>query len=120
MTNYEHGHHAEKVAAHHLEGLGYAILTLNWRHPRGEIDIIAQKQRRGRAAGPVVLFEVKYRRHLTQGQGLDYITARKLEQMRFAAELWALQAHYEGEYILGAIEVAGEDYRVTQLLENLM
>lgn len=119
MTNYSHGHDAEKVAAQYLETLGYTVVALNWRHARAEIDIIAQKRPRLRAKGPVVFFEVKYRKSDEQGNGLDYITSKKLTQMRFAAELWVSTTEYEGEYTLGAVEVAGENYEVTQLLENL-
>jgi hypothetical protein len=32
--------------------------------------------------------EVKYRRTNRQGSGLEYVTAKKLEQMRFAASSW--------------------------------
>jgi Holliday junction resolvase-like predicted endonuclease len=31
---------------------------------------------------------VKYRRNANQGSGLEYVTSKKLEQMRFAAENW--------------------------------
>ena len=119
MTNYAHGHDAEKVAARYLEAHGYTILALNWRHTRAEIDIVAQRRPRFRAKGPVVFFEVKYRKTDEQGRGLDYITPKKLEQMRFAAELWVSQNNYDGEYTLGAIELSGSDYAVMQLLESL-
>jgi hypothetical protein len=39
--------------------------------------------------------------------------------MRFAAELWVAQHHYSGEYTLGAIEVSGKDYAVTDFLPEL-
>ena len=119
MTNYSHGHNAEKVAASYLEGRGYTIIALNWRHARAEIDIVAQKRPWLRAKGPVVFFEVKYRKTDAQGRGLDYITPKKLEQMRFGAELWATENSYEGEYTLGAIELTGETYEVTQLLDSI-
>lgn len=120
MTNYSHGHDAEKIAARYIEAHGYTIIALNWRHTRAEIDIIAQKRPLFRAKGPVVFFEVKYRKTDSQGRGLDYITSKKLQQMRFAAELWVADSRYEGDYILGVIEVTGENYVVTQLLENLI
>ena len=119
MTNYAHGHDAEKVAAGYLEAHGYTVLTLNWRHTRAEIDIVAQKRPRFRAKGPLVFFEVKYRKTDEQGRGLDYITPKKLEQMHFAAELWVAEHRYKGEYMLGAIELAGEAYAVTQIIENV-
>lgn len=56
MTNYTHGHDAEKVAAEYLRERRYKILAINWRHPRPEIDIIARK-----GSELVLLVEVKYR-----------------------------------------------------------
>lgn len=119
MTNYEHGHSAEKRAADYLAAQGYTVLALNWRHARAEIDIIAQKRPRFRARGPMVFFEVKYRKTDAQGRGLDYITSKKLQQMQFAAELWVAGHGYTGEYTLGAIELSGEEYEVTNVIEGL-
>jgi len=114
MTNYAHGHDAEKVAAEYLRQQGYRILAINWRHPRAEIDIVAQH-----LDCRVLLTEVKYRQTANQGGGLDYITPQKLKQMYFAAELWAASVHYNGEYSLAAIELAGDDYHVTDFIEDL-
>lgn len=120
MTNYAHGHEAEKVAAAYLKRHGYAVLELNWRHARAEIDIVARKRSRfGIGSQPVTFFEVKYRKTTAQGHGLDYITPKKLQQMKFATELWVAKHNYTGEYTLGALEVAGEDYLVTVFLENV-
>ncbi len=115
MTNYARGHDAEKVAAEYLHKQGYKILAINWRHPRAEIDIVAQKE-----GGPVLLVEVKYRTSMSQGSGFDYITARKLNQMQFAAELWVATNHYYGDYVLAAIELTGDDYCVTSFIEELL
>jgi putative endonuclease len=112
MTNYTRGHQAEKLAAEYLRGHKYKIIELNWKRPRAEIDIVARKKH-----GPVTFFEVKYRESTAQGQGLDYITPRKLQQMAFAAELWVAENRYSGEYALGAIELSGETYNVTNFLE---
>lgn len=120
MTNYSHGHDAEKIAAEYLKAKGYNVLELNWRHTRAEIDIIAQKRFIFRLRKqPIVFFEVKYRKTSAQGNGLDYITPKKLQQMQFAAELWVAVHNHIGEYSLGAIEVSGLDYQVTAVLENI-
>jgi putative endonuclease len=68
VTNYAHGHDAEKVAAKYLQTQGYTILAINWRHTRAEIDIIAQKD-----SGPVLLVEVKYRESATQATALTIL-----------------------------------------------
>jgi putative endonuclease len=119
VTNYETGHAAEKVAAEYLKQQGYTIMELNWRHVRAEIDIVAQKRPRFRRPGPLVFFEVKHRKTDRQGRGLDYITPKKLEQMRFAADLYVSAHDYDGEYALGAVELSGHEYAVTNCLENI-
>jgi len=114
MTNYAHGHEAEKVAAEYLKRQGYKVLELNWRHTRAEIDIIVRKKH-----GPLTFVEVKYRENAAQGSGLDYITPAKLQQMAFAAELYVATAHYSGEYVLAALEMSGIDYTVTNFIAEL-
>lgn len=115
MTNYAHGHDAEKIAAEWLKQQGYKILALNWRAPRAEIDIVARKNHE-----PLRFIEVKYRESAAQGSGLDYITATKLRQMAFAAELYVTQERYAGEYTLAALEMGGGDYMVTDFIEELI
>lgn len=112
-TGYSHGHDAEKVAADYLQASGFAIRGLNWRTKWCEIDIVAEKDKR------VYFVEVKYRQKNMWGQGLDYITSKKLERMLFAAELWVSQNRWRGDYQLSAIELSGDDPVVTNFLEDL-
>jgi Holliday junction resolvase-like predicted endonuclease len=114
MTNYAHGHDAEKVAAAWLEARGYTVLALNWRDRRAEIDIIARL-----GAEPLRFIEVKYRETAAQGNGFDYITPTKLRQMAFAAELYAAKSRYDGEYTLAAIELSGPGFVVTGFITEL-
>lgn len=110
----EVGRQAELIAADYLRGQGYRILTQNWRTRWCEIDLIASK-------GSVIYFvEVKYRSRMSQGLGLDYVTPKKLQQMRFAAELW-LASNQRGavDYRLGALEVSGAQYEITAWLDDL-
>lgn len=107
------GRHAEAVAARWLESQGYQIQQLNWRTRYCEIDIVAIKR-------DVAYFvEVKYRRSLTQGGGLDYVTDTKLKQMSFAAESWIAANSWSGELRLSALEVTGEDFGITSFIETL-
>ncbi len=99
MTNYQRGHDAEKVAATYLKKRGYEVLELNWRTRLCEIDIVAKKR------NVIYFVEVKSRSSDKQGSGLDYITQAKLKQMRFAAECWANDHDYNGDYELAAIEI---------------
>jgi Holliday junction resolvase-like predicted endonuclease len=115
MTNYAHGHEAEKYAAEWLKGRGYKIIALNWRDTRAEIDIIARRKRE-----PLRFIEVKYREQAAQGHGFDYITPAKLRQMAFAAELYVAKERYNGEYTLGALEISGPDFIVSGFIEELI
>jgi Holliday junction resolvase-like predicted endonuclease len=115
MTNYAHGHEAEKVAAEWLRGQGYKIIALNWRDARAEIDIVARRKHE-----PLRLIEVKYRETDRQGGGLDYITPAKLRQMAFAAELYVARERYSGEYTLAALELSGQDYVVSGFIAELV
>lgn len=119
MTNYSSGHHAEHVAADYLKTRGYEIIALNWKMPRAEIDIIARKKRRFGTKHPLLFIEVKHRKNCNQGFGLDYIVSTKLKQMQFAAELYVTSTNYSSEYTLGAIELLGDDYEVTEFIDSI-
>ncbi len=111
MTNYATGHEAEKIAAEYLTNQGYKIVKLNWHTKYCEIDIIATKNK------VAYLIEVKSRGSSAFGTGFDYITSKKLKQMKFAAEMWRMNSRWSGDYQLGAIEVEGD--RVTDFLTDL-
>jgi ribonuclease HII len=104
--NVEAGHKGEDAAAKYLKGLGHKILARNWKTKWCEIDIVSEKD-------DVLYFtEVKYRR---MGGGLDAITPKKQEQMRFAAELYLKKSQNKSAQ-LAAIAVSGDNYRVTDFL----
>lgn len=98
-TNYKAGHDAELVAVDYLVNQGYAILDKNWRTRYCEIDIVARKN------DVAYLIEVKSRRTMLHGSGLEYITGRKLRQMQFAAELWVSAHNWRGQYQLSALAI---------------
>ncbi|HEY1064039.1 MAG TPA: YraN family protein [Candidatus Saccharimonadales bacterium] len=111
-TSYT-GRKAEAAAAVYLEMRGYRIIEQNFRRPRCEIDIIAQKE------DTVFFVEVKYRRNDEQGGGLEAITATKLRQMQFAAEIWVQEAKWTGPYQVAAIELSGPDFAVLGFIDNI-
>jgi len=103
--NVAAGQAGEDAAAHYLEAHGHKIVARNWRTKWCEIDIVSQ-------IGDVLFFnEVKYRR---DGSGLDAITPKKLQQMKFAAELY-LQEHPDCSAQLAAVAVSS-NYAVTDFL----
>jgi uncharacterized protein (TIGR00252 family) len=113
MTSTETGRRAENVAADFLRAKGCEIITQNWRTRLCEIDIVAKR------AQTVYFCEVKYRASARQGNGLDYITPKKLRQMHFAAESWVHRYNWRGEYQLCAIEVSGPQFRITAVIKDL-
>lgn len=113
MTTTETGRKAEIAARNYLEMRGFKIIEQNWRRPRAEIDIIAQKD------GVLHFVEVKYRARDDQGSGLDAITATKLKQMQRASWLYADEVKYRGEQVLSAIEIGGKDFAVLSFVEHI-
>jgi len=111
MSTTDTGRRAEKAVADYLQKHGYKVREQNWRTRWCEIDIVAQKDQ-------VVYFvEVKYRKTINQGDGLDYITFKKREQMAFAAELWISNHSWHGEYTLAAASVLGNTFEITDFIE---
>ena len=97
------GDAGEQAAAHWLTADGHEMIARNWRTRYCEIDIVSMKD-------DVLWFtEVKYRKNDDFGGGLAAITAKKQQQMRFAAELFmAKHPQYEGcDMRLLAVAVEG-------------
>ncbi len=113
MTTTEIGQKAEKVAADFLVRKGCDIVVRNWRTRRCEIDIVAHR------ANVVYFCEVKYRATAGSGTGIEYITAAKLKQMRFAAQSWAHAHAWRGDMQLCAIEVSGPSFQITNVVKDL-
>lgn len=113
MKTTQQGQEAEAAVAEKLSDQGYKIIAQNWRTPRCEIDIIAQKD------GVIYFVEVKYRSSEFQGSGLEYITKRKLKQLKFAGKIWIQQQGWEGDWRLLAASVTndGENYLVEDIVE---
>lgn len=107
------GGKAEQAAADYLLNLGFKIIEQNWRTRYCEIDIVVEKN------NEIFFIEVKYRRSEGWGSGLEYITPKKLKQMKFAAEQWIQTNKSYNHYHLSALEVSGEQFKVTEFLPDL-
>ena len=99
MNSTSIGRKAEETVAKHLEKEGYKLVVKNWRNRFCEIDLVMTK------GDEVYFIEVKYRSSDRQGSGFEYITPKKLKQMRFAAEYWISVNDWDGDAILLASEV---------------
>jgi Holliday junction resolvase-like predicted endonuclease len=113
MTTFETGRLAEAAAAAFLVRKGFVILNQNWRTRMCEIDIIALRDTE------LCFCEVKYRQTNRQGSGLEYITPKKLAQMRFAAQSWVHAHAWQNDYQLAAIEVSGPKFHITNAVKDL-
>lgn len=65
----------ESLAANYLARHGYRVLERNWRWPRGEIDLIAEKN------GEIIFVEVKARRSHRFGTPQDAVTRAKQHKL---------------------------------------
>ncbi len=104
------GDASESAAAQELERRGHAILDRNWRTRWCEIDIISAFQ------NTLYFTEVKHRKNDKGGDGFAAITATKLKQMTFAAELYATK-HSGYDMRLAVVATTGEPPRVVDYLE---
>lgn len=77
------GNESETVVANYLTRQGHEIIERNWRTKWCEVDIISKKQ------DTLYFTEVKHRKNSKSGDGFAAITPKKLQQMKFAAELYA-------------------------------
>lgn len=110
----ELGRQAEQIAARYVMKQKGRILYHNWRTRWCEIDLIAERR------GELYFFEVKYRSQTAHGSGLDYITAAKLSQMRYAAEYFmATERRTYSGYHLAALELTGKPPMVTTCLWDI-
>ncbi len=106
------GNVAEETATNHLVNLGHEILERNWKTKFCEIDIVSLKN------GVIHFTEVKYRKNANQGGGLSAITAKKLRQMKFAAEFYTLKNKLNNtDMRLVAVSVADDPPVVVDYLE---
>lgn len=101
---------AETEAANYLVRQGHEIVERNWKTKYCEIDIVSVKDER------VYFTEVKYRKTPMQGGGLAAITAKKLNQMRFAAKFYIQTKQLTSDLQLAAISLTGEPPETEEFL----
>ena len=102
----------EQAVADWLIDDGHGIIARNWRTRWCEIDIVSKKD------ATLYFTEVKYRKNAHYGDGLAAITAKKQQQIRFAAELFlAKHPQYGGcDVQLLAADVSGQPASVQQVV----
>lgn len=105
------GRRAEMAVAMMLTNDGYKILDQNWKTKVCEVDLIAKK------TNIIYFLEVKYRSQIGQGSGFEYITPKKLDQIRFASQIWCAQNNWDGDCQLLGAEVSGLNFENINIIE---
>lgn len=112
-TRAELGRLGEDKAAEHLIGLGWQILSRNWRCREGEADIVALDT----DAGALVVVEVKSRSGTGFGDPLDAITYEKARRLRHLAAIYAKHTHASAPLLrvdaIGIVWPHGQQPRLT-------
>lgn len=109
MSSKTIGDKGEDEAVRYLIKKQYKIVDRNWRNRWCEIDIVAK------CKNIMYFVEVKYRKSVTWGVGLDSITPTKLKKMQFAAENWVLSNDWDGDYRLAAISIGPDNIELIEI-----
>jgi len=91
MTLYKKtfGREGEDITVKYLTDNNYVIIDRNFRSKFGEIDIIAEKNKK------IYFIEVKTRANLNKGKPYEAITSRKRHQLHKAATYFLLTNDYK-------------------------
>ncbi|WP_022825310.1 YraN family protein [Hymenobacter norwichensis] len=104
-TAHELGHAGETAAAAFMVALGFEVLYTGYRHKRAEVDLVV---RRGQEL--LVFVEVKARSSSQFGYPETFVTERKKQLFRLAAEHLQEQLNWLGDIrfdILAVTPAAG-------------
>ncbi len=93
------GRQGEALAADHLLGKGYQIVTRNWRCPGGELDLIA------REGDCLVFIEVRARRGQAMGSPEESITAAKQARLIALADAYLQEHEWAGDWRLDVVAI---------------
>ena len=86
-TKKDLGHKGEEIAAQYLQKQGFKIIERNYRHRRGEIDIVAREGK------TLVFIEVKTAASTQYGPPESWVGFRKQKQVAKMAEAYLQERH---------------------------
>ncbi|HEX8545830.1 MAG TPA: YraN family protein [Cytophagaceae bacterium] len=93
------GKEGEETAARYLQVNGYTICCRNYRYKRGEIDIIAEKNK------TIVFVEVKLRSKRKFGNPEEFVSSQKVELIRATAENYIYETNWRGNIRFDIISI---------------
>ncbi|MEX0646377.1 MAG: YraN family protein [Balneolaceae bacterium] len=88
-TTRDIGNEGEEIAAAYLESKDWLILDRNYFFEKAEVDIVATDR------NYIIFVEVKSRSNIYFGRPEDYITLKKEENIKKAAEAWIYERKME-------------------------
>ncbi|MCC2546024.1 YraN family protein [Hymenobacter sp. BT175] len=91
-AHHELGRAGEDAAAEYLVGKGYELVQRNYRHRRAEVDIIVRQEH-----CLLVFVEVKARSSSQFGNPEEFVTERKRQLFRQAAEQFQEETGWQGD-----------------------
>ncbi|GAB2788882.1 putative endonuclease [Hymenobacter luteus] len=81
IASHQLGHEGEEAALDYLLAQGYQLVRRNYRHRRAEVDLIVQLGQQ-----LLVFVEVKTRSSAQYGYPEEFVTERKRQLLRLAAQ----------------------------------
>ncbi|PKD43218.1 YraN family protein [Rhodohalobacter barkolensis] len=88
-TSKEIGNEGEDIATAYLESKDWLVFDRNYFFEKAEVDIVATDR------NYIIFVEVKYRTNTYFGEPEDFITPKKEENIRKAAEAWLYERKME-------------------------
>lgn len=104
----------EAIAARHLTERGYVLRARNWRHDRGELDIVAER------GDTIVFVEVRARRSDAYGRPQETISRRKRAKLIATAQAY-LDAHglQDAQWQIDVIAIELDQNNAAPQLEHI-
>ena len=102
MSTAKKGKEGEMLAALYLREKGYDILEENYRHKRGEIDLIAKKDQ------VMVFVEVKLKNDLSYGFPEEAVNSRKEGMVIATAENYIYENDWRGPIRFDIVSISGK------------
>lgn len=103
-SSHRLGHAGEAAAADFFITQGFTVAHRNYRHRRAEVDLIVR-----RAGSLLVFVEVKARSSARFGHPEEFVTERKRQLFRLAADQYQEETNWQGDIrfdILALTQVA--------------
>ncbi len=103
MDNRLKGKYGEDLAVSYLESRGYEIIERNYRHGRGEVDLIGIYQNQ-----LLVFFEIKLRKNNNFGDPETFVTKNQETLIMKSAEQYLLDINWKKDIRFDIIAISGE------------